>query len=357
MTSFASILLASLQKESYSKGWCQTSKSYEPFKQLRDVKTLPQVLSILIYICNFHVLSNLLLNYICKLHWNRNTLPQVLAILCGDTFQGPSSGTISLSEKKHVSYLEMFWSTPNLVGGHWLPQVFEVVIYANGNLVVSEQLRTKDGEVSSWLVFDGKTETICEQPASAQTEADSGAVDVDSIFTMELLGVLSSVFTEQDSRSKKSSGEDVKGHQIVHVRLPSAGSSSEVPQWFCFNDFFVSESTFSEATLFEGTGPDAYRHPSIVMYGSISPASGEKSNQFSVKVDPDELEIAIPASVFSVESLSAFSSQPISTMPGKGDIIAFDGEFVLVEAAKASVTSDGKRVASTGLRFQWSLHM
>ena len=25
---------------------------------------------LLIYICNFHVLSNLLLIYICKLHWN-----------------------------------------------------------------------------------------------------------------------------------------------------------------------------------------------------------------------------------------------------------------------------------------------
>ena len=30
---------------------------------------------LLIYICNFHVLSNLLLIYICKLHWNsRRTL-------------------------------------------------------------------------------------------------------------------------------------------------------------------------------------------------------------------------------------------------------------------------------------------
>jgi hypothetical protein len=26
--------------------------------------------SLLIYICNFHVLSHLLLNYMCKLHWN-----------------------------------------------------------------------------------------------------------------------------------------------------------------------------------------------------------------------------------------------------------------------------------------------
>ena len=30
--------------------------------------------SLLIYICNFHVLSHLLLIYICKLHWNLNTM-------------------------------------------------------------------------------------------------------------------------------------------------------------------------------------------------------------------------------------------------------------------------------------------
>ena len=30
--------------------------------------------SLMIYICNFHVLSHLLLIYICKLHWNLNTM-------------------------------------------------------------------------------------------------------------------------------------------------------------------------------------------------------------------------------------------------------------------------------------------
>ena len=29
---------------------------------------------LLIYICNFHVLSYILLIYICKLHWNLNTI-------------------------------------------------------------------------------------------------------------------------------------------------------------------------------------------------------------------------------------------------------------------------------------------
>jgi hypothetical protein len=29
---------------------------------------------LLIYMCTFHVLTNLLLIYICKLHWNLNTM-------------------------------------------------------------------------------------------------------------------------------------------------------------------------------------------------------------------------------------------------------------------------------------------
>ena len=32
---------------------------------------------LLIYICNFHVLSNLLLIYICKLHWNLSVCKQL----------------------------------------------------------------------------------------------------------------------------------------------------------------------------------------------------------------------------------------------------------------------------------------
>ena len=34
--------------------------------------------SLLIYICNFHVLSNLLLIYICKLHWNQGQIAQIM---------------------------------------------------------------------------------------------------------------------------------------------------------------------------------------------------------------------------------------------------------------------------------------
>ena len=44
----------------------------------------------MIYICNFHVLSDLLLIYICKLHWNRRFNPQ-------DDIQFPDERMISTS--------------------------------------------------------------------------------------------------------------------------------------------------------------------------------------------------------------------------------------------------------------------
>ena len=46
---------------------------------------------LLIYICNFHVLSNLLLNYICKLHWNPDF---------SDLFIPPPLGHITISNTK-----------------------------------------------------------------------------------------------------------------------------------------------------------------------------------------------------------------------------------------------------------------
>ena len=41
---------------------------HTPLESQYDIRISGKLL--LIYICNFHVLSNLLLIYICKLHWN-----------------------------------------------------------------------------------------------------------------------------------------------------------------------------------------------------------------------------------------------------------------------------------------------
>ena len=84
----------SLSKESYMRGWCEASKSYEPFRQVRNILNVPKILS----------------------------------ILCGDTFSGPSSGMITLTpeKKKSISYLEMYWASENCIGGSWLSEEIEV---------------------------------------------------------------------------------------------------------------------------------------------------------------------------------------------------------------------------------------
>ena len=51
--------------------WADAEKACE-FLSVGNIHVLSNLL--LIYICNFHVLSNLLLIYICKLHWNLNTM-------------------------------------------------------------------------------------------------------------------------------------------------------------------------------------------------------------------------------------------------------------------------------------------
>ena len=54
---------------------------------------------LLIYICNFHVLSNLLLIYICKLHWNLKChIPALFVAAEGDTFV-PSHHSKKIYEK------------------------------------------------------------------------------------------------------------------------------------------------------------------------------------------------------------------------------------------------------------------
>ena len=56
------------EKEEHVARAVELQRAHEEARKQSEGKFL------LIYICNFHVLSNLLLIYICKLHWNLNTI-------------------------------------------------------------------------------------------------------------------------------------------------------------------------------------------------------------------------------------------------------------------------------------------
>ena len=60
LTSFSAIVISSFVKETYMRGWCDTSKAYEPFRQSRTISSIAQVrslhhacTSILINVCTY----------------------------------------------------------------------------------------------------------------------------------------------------------------------------------------------------------------------------------------------------------------------------------------------------------------
>lgn len=169
--SFAVAMWHSLRKESSMRGWCNASASYEPFKQVRSMITVPRVMS----------------------------------VLCGDTVRDPKEATVSgaLGELQSFgSMYSLYWSARSHLGGAWLPVEMEVAIYRDeqqgvGRLIVSVLLlppappgeggegnESRDKERGAekrapapslspearqcrWAIFDGIEDCIAAAPASA----------------------------------------------------------------------------------------------------------------------------------------------------------------------------------------------
>ena len=197
--SFASVLWGSFQRETHMRGWCSASETYEPFKQVRSLLTLPNLLT----------------------------------MLCGDTVRDPRDATLSGALGESQSYGNMhsnFWSqkvdfrhllaragsaaegaTATATAAPWLPFEIEVAAYrAPGSstgsiyrasaahqrtqaaagrvgksdrdrLVISCRLLPTAGATATldpaapeavqlWTIFDGATEALALLPASALPE-------------------------------------------------------------------------------------------------------------------------------------------------------------------------------------------
>jgi hypothetical protein len=284
------------------KGWCQQTKENEPFKKVRNIETLPPILT----------------------------------ILAGETFDGPTTGSIILNGRRQTTFFEMFWVGENAIGGPWLPESIRILLGAQGKILVCEKLSTQEQTSSQdavkWLVFDGETEVITETPLEATSNAN--------LFDMTLFALVSNIFPRKDPS---------KSHSILHVKLPSADcNTAESDSWFCFNDFVVTESSYSEVSRFPVDEFGGYRHPSVIFFTTrplldiISLPPSLSSAGASVTS-----EMLIPESVFALESLSSVPCKHVARLPRIGEVVALDGEFVSVEAAKASVDSNGKRIASS----------
>jgi PAB-dependent poly(A)-specific ribonuclease subunit 2 len=143
------------------------------------------------------------------------------------------------------------------------------------------------------------------------------------------------------STISEESSDSSKGNSNSSISNINGGDNTEEWQWFLYNDFAITPSSAEEAGTFE-----EWRHPCMICYRRID---YEKECLTSSLLDIDTSLPVVPGSVLSLASLSQTPSirlPPVESLPGKGDLIAFDGEFVSVEVERSKVNSEGKRVVS-----------
>jgi len=386
--SFANILWGSLQKESHMRGWCQASGNLEPFKQVRSITSLPRILAVqcgdtqrdpkettisgalgeTIAIGNMH-----------QHFWSRRNslggawMPEAIEIAIQRS--QPGDGGKQTVLKLVVSTLQIVGKTNMTEGKTESSPSMQEPAKDNDQVQDKDQDKNADpvqrvqddcenqkkNSQNLWVVFDGKGEISSESPAS--TIDSYGIKNGEDGWEVARFGLLS-VISLVDTPDASGSNDSVR-HVVLHMKstiatfdeqrrsketpIPVDGEISKTPpswNWYALNDFCVSTCSIEDATTFQ-----EWRHPCLIFFSRTdyeeSCLAPCKASEDFPAVDFDTA--TVPSSVLQLPSLSQVSCiriSPLLPMPGKGDLVAFDGEFVSVEAERAEVNKEGQRFVS-----------
>jgi len=324
---FGDVLRYSLCKDIRLRAWCQSTKSYETVIQRKILTSLPDTLS----------------------------------ICC------------SCSGDNSKDRLQL-WRKSEEGGDHWLPEVVEVEIESNGN-IITRQLISENGNAKEWQSFSGSelSNSVSNALRNACNEDFKGGK---RCARYRLDAVLSFV---RDKDSEKEQGRD--GHHVLHKRVSKqfknyilrsqiektskcmTDASNYKPnhltlvsdvtikdfqerikqikqdiddveeegtqgEWVLFNGPVVSETIVEDARAFHVS----FKEPCILMFEKIK----AKPALDSLKVS----KIEIPHSVI----YSNYKMKNVEALPGRGDLVAFDAEFVSVQHEESILTSSGSKV-------------
>jgi PAB-dependent poly(A)-specific ribonuclease subunit 2 len=344
---FCQVLHSSLSKESPLRAWCKESKSYETIVQ-RKVAV---------------------------------SLPSVLAISCCCAGTGNEEGL-------------SIWRENAPENGHWLPEFIEIEIEDSGNVVVREAVDGDGPGDRVWVELKGDSKL-----PSAVAEVVKAKLARKRKYCYRLDAVLS--FVREDTGDH--SADEVQGHHVLHVRVPSSykrqayekqlakaqtvastneasSDSGEVSKrltiasaikpnvlqkriedlkeriraadesqsgdddWVLFNGFVVSPTVAEDARAFHVS----FKDPCLVIFRAMDDGGGsakkERKNSDNGK-EPSKLGLSVmqTKSIYSGRK-PEFNPQRSSMLPGQGDLIAFDAEFVCVQEEESELTDRGSKV-------------
>jgi PAB-dependent poly(A)-specific ribonuclease subunit 2 len=130
----------------------------------------------------------------------------------------------------------------------------------------------------------------------------------------------------------------------VDQRLKSLDDSSD--DWILFNGFVVSSTIAEDARAFDM----AFKEPCLVVFRAVDDTPKSKKENRK-----DEAEfIKIPTTVMRTRSISTGRAPDYSTnndLPGEGDLIAFDAEFVSVQEEESILTNTGSKLVTRETRY------
>lgn len=340
---FGQVLQHSLYREVRLRAWNESSRSYETIVQ-RKIAT---------------------------------SLPDVLSLSCGCAGRKEEDGL-------------MLWRTDVGEQGHWLPETLEIELEETGDVVVRELVQGKDGDVGKWETYRGNSpipSAVSDllKLKRCTPNRKKRRYQLDAVVT----------FVRSDSEEEGPDDEQSKDHHILHMRIPTSYRkrllmnrlvelenltkepfangiyvepgkdkedknilerrleilknqidglghvANEGNNWILFNGFVVSDTNIDDARAFHV----AFKEPCLVVYTALGDDDEDKKKtwekpEFSGKIPTD----AMQTRSITDGNLSKHAIRNLADLPGKGDLIAFDAEFVSVQEEESTLTEKGSKV-------------
>lgn len=308
---FSQLLANTICKETRMRGWCAASEKYEPFVQTRRA----------------------------------HNLPPMLAVQCATKTQQQSA----LWARHEIMPADSSSEEQDVQAVAWLPFEIDIALLENDDVVVAERLQADRGpwKISCRSSTQRNSRSLPQESDKPLDELPG--LKIRTIDRYELCGVVSHISiaamkqpqqpseadaasANPDAQASSNSVGSGDGHLILHLRLPDPTNALTM-RWFLFNNLTVEPVASEDVTWFDTT----WKEPCMVFFRKRSLVLG---------ADPTKQEpIPVPSSVLSLPSVGKVKAPPLSVdeLPGAGDVIAFDAEFVSVEMEKAVIDAGGKR--------------
>lgn len=388
--SFASALWSSFQKEVTMKGWCQETEAFEPFQKLQSIESLP---SVLLVQCG-------------------NTQQDVkdtstLSGAMGDTPKYGSPHSNFWSDPLEVvspnsSCSDAKSSQPSRCYS-WLPVELEIAYKAkleisNHHPTGNQSMRSSDGlkkrdplsnnssdnnrliiscrcvsasshddsssssssadikDCCIWIIFDGAVEVVSKHPASLIEDLELRSRYFENLSDWNVCHfALNAVVVQVNCTAEAKATEDAGNkHLVLHIRkdllkkAEQKSNSSAIGDWYLLNDFVVQQIDPQEVFTFPN-----WKHPAIVSFQRKEEEAASTSSH-AVVDKIDGVSLVVPETVLYLRSLSGTPTiqllQSFGRLPGPGDLVAFDGEFVSVSPEKSFINASGDRIVNEETR-------